>query len=90
MPNGHQLFDGAMGPLLQDHGLEGGAAGELWNVGNPDAVVDAHRESAEAGATILMINTRLPQVVGDHFECDAGPDVLAAHAVRLRALAAEV
>ena len=53
---GH-LFDGGMGTLLQDRGLEGGDAGELWNVDRPDAVRAAHQEYAAAGATILTTNT---------------------------------
>jgi len=53
----HLLLDGAMGTLLQDRGLEGGAAGELWNVDNPAEVRAAHEEYARAGATILATNT---------------------------------
>ena len=52
-----RLLDGGMGTLLQDRGLEGGVPGELWNVENPDAVSAAHREYAEAGATVLTTNT---------------------------------
>ena len=52
-----QLFDGGMGTLLQERGLEGGDAGELWNVDRPDAVRAAHQEYAAAGATILTTNT---------------------------------
>ncbi|MEO5852742.1 MAG: homocysteine S-methyltransferase family protein [Nocardioides sp.] len=52
-----RLFDGGMGTLLQDRGLEGGDAGELWNVDRPDAVRAAHQEYAVAGATILTTNT---------------------------------
>ena len=51
------LFDGGMGTLLQDRGLEGGMPGELWNVDNPDAVRAAHEEYAAAGATVLTTNT---------------------------------
>jgi len=52
-----RLFDGGMGTLLQDRGLEGGDAGELWNVDHADAVGAAHQEYADAGATILTTNT---------------------------------
>ena len=52
-----RLLDGGMGTLLQDRGLEGGVPGELWNVENPDAVRAAHREYADAGATVLTTNT---------------------------------
>jgi 5-methyltetrahydrofolate--homocysteine methyltransferase len=51
------LFDGGMGTLLQDSGLEDGAAGELWNVDNPDAVREIHERYAAAGATFLTTNT---------------------------------
>ena len=51
------LFDGAMGTLLQDSGLEDGAPGELWNLENPDAVRAAHAAYAEAGARVLTTNT---------------------------------
>jgi 5-methyltetrahydrofolate--homocysteine methyltransferase len=54
---GRHLLDGALGTLLQERGLEGGAAGELWNVENPAAVRAAHEEYARAGATILTTNT---------------------------------
>lgn len=51
------LFDGGMGTLLQDSGLEDGNCGELWNVDNPDAVRDIHEQYAAAGATFLTTNT---------------------------------
>jgi 5-methyltetrahydrofolate--homocysteine methyltransferase len=52
-----RLFDGGMGTLLQDRGLEGGMPGEQWNVDNPDAVRSAHEEYADAGASVLTTNT---------------------------------
>jgi 5-methyltetrahydrofolate--homocysteine methyltransferase len=51
------LFDGGMGTLLQDAGLEDGAPGELWNLENPDGVRAAHSAYAAAGARILTTNT---------------------------------
>ncbi len=54
---GPVLVDGGMGTLLQDSGLDDGGAGELWNVERPDAVRDAHRRYAAAGARILTTNT---------------------------------
>ena len=51
------LFDGGMGTLLQDSGLEDGAPGELWNLENPDAIRAAHTAYADAGARILTTNT---------------------------------
>jgi 5-methyltetrahydrofolate--homocysteine methyltransferase len=51
------LLDGAMGTLLQERGLEGGGAGELWNVDRPDVVRAAHEAYAAAGARLLTTNT---------------------------------
>lgn len=50
------LFDGGMGTLLQDSGLEDGP-GELWNVDRPEAVREIHERYASAGATFLTTNT---------------------------------
>jgi 5-methyltetrahydrofolate--homocysteine methyltransferase len=54
---GPVLIDGGMGTLLQDKGLDDGGSGELWNVERAEAVREAHREYAEAGARILTTNT---------------------------------
>ncbi len=51
------LFDGGMGTLLQERGLDDGGCGELWNVERPEAVRAIHEEYALAGATILTTNT---------------------------------
>ena len=51
------IFDGGMGTLLQDRGLEGGGAGELWNLEHPDVIRKIHTEYAEAGAQVLTTNT---------------------------------
>ena len=51
------LFDGGMGTLLQERGLEGGGSGELWNVEHPDVIRKIHTEYAEAGARVLTTNT---------------------------------
>lgn len=51
------LFDGGMGTLLQERGLDGGGCGELWNVEHPDKVSAIHEEYAAAGARILTTNT---------------------------------
>nr|WP_253942980.1 homocysteine S-methyltransferase family protein [Nocardioides sp. zg-1308] len=56
-PDRPVLFDGGMGTLLQDSGLEDGAPGELWNLENQDAVRAAHGAYADAGARILTTNT---------------------------------
>ena len=54
---GPVIIDGGMGTLLQDLGLDDGGSGELWNVERPDAVRQAHRDYARAGARILTTNT---------------------------------
>ena len=51
------MFDGGMGTLLQDSGLDAGNPGELWNVENPEAIRRIHEEYAAAGATFLTTNT---------------------------------
>lgn len=51
------LFDGGMGTLLQERGLDDGGAGELWNLDRPDDVRAIHEEYAAAGATLLTTNT---------------------------------
>jgi 5-methyltetrahydrofolate--homocysteine methyltransferase len=51
------LFDGGMGTLLQERGLDDGAPGELWNVDRPATIRAIHEEYAAAGATILTTNT---------------------------------
>lgn len=51
------LLDGGMGTLLQDLGLAGGGAGELWNVDRPEVIQASHEAYARAGARILTTNT---------------------------------
>jgi 5-methyltetrahydrofolate--homocysteine methyltransferase len=54
---GPVLLDGALGTLLQEHGLDDGGSGELWNVERPEVVTAIHQEYAEAGARVLTTNT---------------------------------
>jgi 5-methyltetrahydrofolate--homocysteine methyltransferase len=51
------LLDGGMGTLLQEHGLDDGGSGELWNVERPDVIRSLHEAYARAGARILTTNT---------------------------------
>jgi 5-methyltetrahydrofolate--homocysteine methyltransferase len=51
------IADGATGTQLQKAGLPPGAAPELWNVENPDAIRALHRSYIEAGANIVLTNT---------------------------------
>ena len=54
---GPLLGDGAMATMLQEVGLTGGAAPELWNVDNPQAVQAVYRGYVEAGSHIITTNT---------------------------------
>ena len=51
------LFDGAMGTMLQDVGLDDGGAPELWNVERPDAIAGVHEAYLQAGARVITTNT---------------------------------
>ncbi len=52
-----EIFDGAMGTMLQAGGLKAGACPELMNVDAPDIVEKIHRAYLDAGATIIETNT---------------------------------
>jgi len=49
------LLDGAMGTMLQLHGLQGNS--EEFNLTAPDVIYDIHKEYIEAGADIIESNT---------------------------------
>jgi 5-methyltetrahydrofolate--homocysteine methyltransferase len=55
--HGPVLLDGGLGTMLQEHGLDDGGSGELWNVERPEVVTAIHEAYAEAGARILTTNT---------------------------------
>lgn len=50
-------FDGGMGTLLQQKGLQPGELPETWNLSHPDIITDIHRSYLEAGANIVKTNT---------------------------------
>lgn len=50
-------FEGAMGTMLQEQGLELGEIPELLNIKYPQKVEKVHKAYIEAGATILSTNT---------------------------------
>ena len=56
---GNQLlfFDGAMGTMLQHHGLKSGELAELWNISHSTIVTKIHREYIRAGADVITTNT---------------------------------
>ena len=51
------LFDGAMGTMLQEVGLDDGGAPELWNVERPDDIAAVHEAYLRAGARVVTTNT---------------------------------
>jgi len=51
------FFDGAMGTLLQDQGLNAGEYPENWNITRPEDVIEIHRKYFEAGSNIVLSNT---------------------------------
>lgn len=55
--NRYYIFDGAMGTMLQENGLEAGACPEEMNIKNPDAVYKVHKLYADNGADFLSTNT---------------------------------
>ena len=51
------LFDGGMGTMLQDAGLEAGAAPELLCLTNPQQITDIHAAYVAAGSDVVTTNT---------------------------------
>ena len=49
------VLDGAMGTMLQKHGLTG--PGQDYNLSSPETVASIHREYVDAGADIIETNT---------------------------------
>ena len=52
-----QIFDGAMGTMLQKKGLKAGAVPEELNIENPELITEIHREYINAGADFVTTNT---------------------------------
>lgn len=51
------FFDGAMGTMLQRHGMAAGEIPEMLNLTKGDMIESIHREYLEAGADIITTNT---------------------------------
>lgn len=51
------IFDGAMGTMLQDAGLQPGDCPESFNLEKPEIVKQIHRSYINAGANIIETNT---------------------------------
>lgn len=51
------FFDGGMGTLLQEQGLQAGELPETWNLKNPEPIIQIHKAYLVAGADIILANT---------------------------------
>ena len=51
------VFDGAMGTMLQQRGLQPGESPDLLCLTDADAITDIHRAYVEAGAQVVTTNT---------------------------------
>lgn len=51
------FFDGGMGTLLQEKGLQPGELPEVWNLEHAEEVMEIHRAYYEAGSDIVLANT---------------------------------
>lgn len=51
------FFDGGMGSLLQERGLQQGELPETWNLKKPEELIRIHKEYLKAGADIVLANT---------------------------------
>lgn len=49
--------DGGAGTLLQSWGLKSGEQPEMWNITNPDKIIEMHRKYLQAGAQIITTCT---------------------------------
>ena len=50
-------FDGGAGTYLQARGLKPGTPPEIWNVENPDAIIQMHKAYLDAGCNVITTNT---------------------------------
>ena len=53
----YYLFDGGMGTMLQERGLQAGGKPELLNLSAPEVVRGIHAAYVKAGADIITTNT---------------------------------
>lgn len=51
------LGDGAMGSMLQAHGLAAGESPELWNVTRPEIIREVYRGYLDAGSQVIETNS---------------------------------
>ena len=51
------IFDGAMGTMLQQKGLQIGENPEVFGLKNPDKLMEIHKLYLEAGSNVITTNT---------------------------------
>ena len=51
------FFDGAMGTMLLEAGLQPGGVPEIWNLEKPDVVMGIYQQYFDAGADVIHTNT---------------------------------
>lgn len=51
------FFDGAMGTMLQERGLQSGELPEIWNITKEEVILDIHKQYLDAGCDIVKANT---------------------------------
>lgn len=52
-----KIFDGGLGTMLQAAGLPTGYCPELWNIEQPQTLIDIHRQYVLAGSNMITTNT---------------------------------
>ncbi|MCF0234295.1 MAG: homocysteine S-methyltransferase family protein, partial [Thermoguttaceae bacterium] len=57
LTGGALLLDGAWGTEFQKRGLPSGAAPDLWNIENPDAVFAVAKSYVDAGSDVILTNS---------------------------------
>ena len=53
----HIFFDGAMGTMLQERGLNTGDKPDMYNMTQPETIKEIHKIYIDAGADIIITNT---------------------------------
>ena len=82
------ILDGAMGTMLQRHGLSGN--NETFNLTHPDVVRDIHRAYIEAGADIIETNTfSANRISQTDYGCSAQAQEFAREGARIARSAAD-
>lgn len=51
------FFDGGLGTILHERGLQTGELPEQWNIDRPEIISKIHQEYLQAGADIILSNT---------------------------------